>query len=92
MRVHSAANINRIMGAYGKNVARVDKTKKSSFPTDKIEISTQAKEFQVAMKAFGQLPDIREDKVAVIKEQINNGTYKPSSDDVVKKMLENIIL
>ncbi len=90
MKIHSGANIQRIMGAYGKTTAKVEKTQKKSFPTDKIEISSKAREFQVAMKAFAQTTDVREDKVAAIRKQIDNGSYSPSSDDVAKKMLENL--
>ncbi len=60
------------------------------FEEDKIEISSQAREIQVAMKALKEVPDVREEKVNEIRAQIKNGTYKPSSEDVAEKLLERI--
>ncbi len=88
MKIQSVANIQKVMGAYGKTVSKVEKNKNKSFPTDKIEISKEAREFQVAMKAFNNLPEIREDKVSLISQQINSGKYAPSSDDVAQKILD----
>ncbi len=78
------------MKAYGKTPPKAKKTEGMKFEEDKIEISTQAKEIQVAMKALKDLPDVREDKVNEIRAQIKDGSYKPSSEDVAEKLLERI--
>lgn len=54
---------------------------------DQLEISAQAKHFQTALKAAKEAPDIRTEKVAKIKEQIDSGTYNVSAEAVAKKMM-----
>ena len=81
--------INSINKAYGKNVGKVKKTEKAEMKTDKIEISSEAKDFQVAMKAFSELPEIREEKVDALKKQVESGTYKPSAKDIASKMMQS---
>ena len=78
------------MKSYNKTVDNVKKKDKVSLSPDKIEISDAAKEYQVAMQAFKELPEVREDRVSEIKEQIKDGTYKPSSEDIAKKLLESL--
>ncbi len=73
-----------------KQHQRRKKAEGMKFEEDKIEISSQAREIQVAMKALKEVPDVREEKVNEIRAQIKNGTYKPSSEDVAEKLLERI--
>jgi negative regulator of flagellin synthesis FlgM len=56
-----------------------------------IAISSKAKDIQKATEAVNASPDIRIEKVSQIKEQIANGTYGVSSDQLAEKILENII-
>ena len=77
------------MKAYRKNTEKVSSTEKSKFSEDKIEISESSKDFQLAMSAFKNLPDVREDKVDQLKEEISKGTYKPSPQDIAKKMMSD---
>lgn len=91
MRINSNINVQSVMKAYGNNgPAKVEKKPALGLEPDKIEISKEAKEVQAAMVAASKLPEVREDKVAAIKKQIQEGTYNPSSDDVVEKMFEAI--
>ena len=90
MRINNSQNVQQILKAYNKNVSKVKKTEETKFNSDKIEISESAKDFQVAMKALEDRPEIREDKVAELKKKIADGSYKPSAQDIVKKMLNDI--
>lgn len=54
---------------------------------DEISISTAAREMQEARKAVEDAPDVREDKVAAIKKQIQEGTYRVPAEAVVEKLL-----
>jgi negative regulator of flagellin synthesis FlgM len=56
-----------------------------------IAISSKAKDIQKATEAVNAAPDIRIEKVNQIKEQIANGTYKVSSEQLAEKIIENII-
>ncbi|WP_028307528.1 flagellar biosynthesis anti-sigma factor FlgM [Desulfitibacter alkalitolerans] len=57
---------------------------------DKIEISTEAKRIKELVRKTISLPDIRNNVVDGLKQKIDKGEYKVSSEDIVKGMLENI--
>lgn len=90
MKIYGNMNVTKIQKAYGKNVGKVNKTSKSEMKRDQLEISQDAKDFQIAMDAFKKLPDVRQEKVDDLKEQIENDTYKPSAQDIIKKMMSNV--
>jgi len=89
MKINSQMRINSINKAYGKNVGKVKKTEKAGMKPDTIEISEEAKDFQVAMKAFSELPEVREEKVEALKEKVQSGNYKPSAKDIAAKMMQS---
>lgn len=84
-------NLQKINKAYGKHVAKVNKTEKSEMKRDQIEISQSSIDFQVAMDAFKKLPDVRQEKIDNIKSAIEKGTYKPTTEDIIKKMMSNVL-
>ncbi len=90
MRINNSQNVQNVMNAYNKNISKVKKTESTQFKSDKIEISDSAKDFQVAMKALGELPEVRNDKVEALKKKITDGKYQPSAQDIAKKMLQDI--
>ncbi|MBS3969665.1 MAG: flagellar biosynthesis anti-sigma factor FlgM [Clostridia bacterium] len=57
---------------------------------DKIEISSEAKKIKELVKKTNSLPDIRNDVVDGLKQRIDKGEYKVTSEDIAKSMLENI--
>lgn len=89
MKIHGNVNVQKIQKAYNKNVGKVNKTEKPEMKRDQIEISQNAKDFQVAMDAFKKLPDVRQDQIDTVKESINNDTYKPSTEELIMKMMSN---
>jgi len=58
---------------------------------DVVSISNQAKDFQTAMKALKEIPDIRKDKVEELARKIESGTYKVSEEDIADKILKSIL-
>lgn len=90
MRINNSQNVQQILKAYNKNISKVKKTEETKFKSDKIEISESSKDFQVAMKALEDTPEIREGKVAELKKKIADGNYQPSAQDIAKKMLNDI--
>ncbi len=88
MKINNNPNIQKVLGAYKSKMANVNKTEKTTQVKDKVEISQKAREFQVAMKAFKELPDVRESKVNEVKNAIKSGTYNPSAEEVIEKMME----
>ncbi len=55
---------------------------------DKVVLSPKAREIQEAKKILNSLPDIREEKVAHLKNQIENGTYQIKGEKIAVKMLK----
>lgn len=59
---------------------------------DKVVLSPKAKEVQEATKLIKELPDIREEKVAKLKEQVDQGTYRIDGKKIAFKMMKESIL
>jgi negative regulator of flagellin synthesis FlgM len=63
------------------------------FPqNEKIELSSDVKDFNQIKKALDNIPDVREDKVQQIKKQINEGTYNVSGEKIAEKMVSESLL
>lgn len=86
------------MNAYVKNVQERGEAHSGQKDTsqkvdeDKVVLSPQAREVQDVNKKIESVPDIREDKIAPIKKQIENGTYKVEGDKIAIKMLKDSII
>ncbi len=85
--------------AYIKNLSDKGKTGPSSKQSsgeilreDEVVLSPKAREIQAAKKSLNSLPDIREEKVAHLKNQIENGTYQIKGEKIAVKMLKESLL
>ena len=90
-------NINKIGNVAGvyKN-QKVDSKRDISESTqvkgkkDEVQISKEAMDFQLVLKAAKsakELPDIREEVIAPIKERLDNDTYEIDSKGIADKLL-----
>lgn len=81
---------NQIAQAYGvqKNYNTQKTNKAASMGSDQLSISQTGYSYQAAKAAVSEASDVREDKVAKLKEQIQNGTYSVNPDDFASKLLE----
>ncbi len=52
------------------------------------EISQKSRDFAQAKAIAGKTPDVRENRVAELKKQINDGTYKVNTDAVADRMVD----
>ena len=85
------SNIQSVYEAYQPAKAKTpQKTNTIAAPKDVVAISNEAKDFQTIRKALSKTPDIREDKVTVIKSQIDAGTYTVSDTALADKMLKGL--
>jgi negative regulator of flagellin synthesis FlgM len=57
--------------------------------TDSVSLSDGAKSLASARQAVQDAPDLREHKVADIKQRVQDGTYSVSSRVLAQKMLAN---
>lgn len=65
-----------------------DQAKESATKTDTVVISDAAKRIQEARAQLDKLPDVREDKVADLRNQIQNGTYQADAEKTAGKLLK----
>lgn len=79
-----------------KNIKDKEKTDYSSKQAsgeipgeDKVVLSSKARENQEAKKILNSLPEIREEKVAYLKNEIRNGTYQIKGEKIAVKMLKD---
>lgn len=85
--------IPRISGIYNKikSTAKAEITSAAASKNDVVSISSQAKDYQVLIKALKDVPDIRKDKVEEIKAKIEAGTYDVNGRDIADKIIKSII-
>ncbi len=59
---------------------------------DTVELNDAAARFQEARETIRTLPDIREEKVAALKAQIEAGTYAIQPERVAAKLIRDALL
>jgi negative regulator of flagellin synthesis FlgM len=92
---NSSLNIRKYVSNIKDNRKIEDLAKQGSSQTvkeDKVVLSPKSKEVQEATKLIKELPNIREEKVAKLKEQVDQGTYRIDGKKIAFKMLKESIL
>lgn len=56
-------------------------------PEDKVSLSANAKDLQVAKEAMALSPDVRTDKVYEVQSAIQSGSYKIDAQQVADKII-----
>lgn len=87
----------KILGVYKKQGIQPSKAEraegvKGAKGLDKIELSTKAQDFQVALKALGKVPEVREARVAELKARIASGQYSVDAGEVADSIVESLFL
>jgi negative regulator of flagellin synthesis FlgM len=72
--------------------ATSEQPEKQQTKADTVVLSDTAKKVQEAQKQLEAIPDVREDKVAQLKEQIENGTYDMDEEKIAGKMIKDALL
>jgi negative regulator of flagellin synthesis FlgM len=85
MRIES---YNKIAGLYQPARAKRTKDVQSVGGKDEVQISQAGRDFQIAKQAVKESSDVREEKVAQMKAQVNSGEYKVDPGDFDKKLLD----
>jgi negative regulator of flagellin synthesis FlgM len=87
------------IGAYVNNVRENKKAEgsprhdsKAVLKGDKVELSQTAIEVKNARAQLDSIPDIREEKVSEIKDQIDQGTYKVDGKKVAFNMIRESLI
>lgn len=87
MRIGSIEKITQI---YQNQVGQAKK--QAPVQKDEVEISNTAQLLGTTFKAVKETDEVRMDKVNLLKEQIQNGTYNVSAKDVSEKILNQLIM
>ncbi|MEN6565537.1 MAG: flagellar biosynthesis anti-sigma factor FlgM [Veillonellales bacterium] len=88
MNVNQIKNVMKVYGEQTKT-AKTAGTGKTS-PTqkkDEVILSPQAQEFGQVLQSIKGLPDVREAKVAELRQKISDNTYQIPAKDVAEKMI-----
>ena len=85
MRIEAYTQVQQLYQS--QKVSRTQKTQTASH-TDRLQISSQGKDFQTAKAAVAAVPDIREELTAPIKARIQNGTYGVDNASFAEKLLQ----
>ncbi len=70
-------------------VRRVDEVRKTrpSLGSDQVSLSRESKELQAVRQAVAQAPEVREEKVAELREAIKSGRYDVTGEEIAEQML-----
>ena len=80
---------NQVAALYQANKStRTSAVKNVNAPRDQVHISSAGKDFQIAKQAVANASDIREDKVAELKNKVDSGSYQVDAGDFACKLLE----
>lgn len=93
MKIFNNPNVNKAMQIYNnKGVQNTKRAGDIKSPKDELELSSKAKEYQIALKAFKNLPEVRKDIVDDLKAQINQGKYNVSGSEIADKIIESAMI
>ena len=59
---------------------------------DAVSLSPQVRELQSARESLAAMPEIREEKVAAIRAQIEAGTYVVDGEKIAGRMIEEALV
>lgn len=69
-----------------------DKPEKTAVKADTVVISDAAKRIREAKIQLDETPDVREDKVARLKEQVESGTYEINAEKTADKLIKEHLI
>ena len=79
--------LNQVSKLYQANKTKKVSKSNDVSKRDQFEISQSAHDYQTVKNALSQTPDIREDKVAEIKNAMVSGSYNVSAQEIADKMV-----
>lgn len=82
--------INSYIDSYTKQTSKVkEEVKEAKKSKDVLNISSAAKEYQLAQKTVSKVSDVRQDKIDEIMKQIESGTYNVNAEEIASKMVDS---
>lgn len=85
MRIDAYTQISQL---YQTSGTKKTQNPQRTYGKDQVTISRAGAEFQMTKQAVNEAPEVREDLVAGLKQQIKDGTYQVSGESFVEKLLQ----
>ena len=82
--------MNKIMKAYQNLNQQDNNNVNKKTKSDQVSISNETKEIQNIKETLENKPEIRQEKVDQIKNQIQNGNYQVDSQKIAEKIISDI--
>lgn len=86
----SSDQVGRILGAE----LRANKVERPAGPTpgraDLVSLSRRAEDFRIARQALENSPEVREEKVAALRLQVERGEYRVESEELAAALLQEL--
>lgn len=82
-------NLEATKGAAARRAAQQSSQNASPAQGDTVSVSPEALLRAEANKAIGNSPDVRQEKIDAIKDQLNAGTYSVDSKQIAHKLLQD---
>jgi negative regulator of flagellin synthesis FlgM len=89
--IHINAYVNQVQEK-NKVDSSDNKPEKSTVKADTVVISDAAKRIQEAKTQLDNIPDVRAEKVAKLKEQVESGTYKVDAEKTADKLIKEHLI
>jgi|AMFO01.1.fsa_nt_gi flagellar biosynthesis anti-sigma factor FlgM len=86
-------SLHEILNSQSREVQEVDQRaaeetgKKTEIRHDEATLSEEARLLQRVRQAIDKVPDVREDKIAALRQQIQDGTYKINREALIDALL-----
>ncbi len=93
----NGGGLEKILGIYKKQGIQPTRAEKNHGTSgasgmDRIELSTEAQDFQAALRALNKVPDLRESKVEGLKAKIASGEYNVNAEEVANRIIDGLFL
>lgn len=82
---------NKISQLYQASKPRKTSGSVTESSRDSLELSRAGNDFRIAKAAVQAAPDIRQEKVDAIKQQLASGTYSVSGQDIAEHLVERYL-
>lgn len=87
MKINYTKPVASAVNTYKKQAAKANNVKAQSMAKDSIEISSSAKQFQIAFAAIKSQPEVRTNLVEELKAKVQSGEYRVAAEDIAEAML-----
>ncbi len=85
------SKISQLLSNYDKKPQSKKTANQGGEQKDKLAVSDEALQVQKGRQAYEQLPDVREAKVAELREEVKSGSYDVSGEEIAGAMLDSVV-